>query len=188
MDAIRKGLMDLIGNDPTAIFAEVISVNETEAVCDVKLVSNEDMILEKVRLQAIDDESDNGFILVPTVGSIVLVIYAEKIGENRDCIVVMSSKLDKINLKIDNEQKLQITKDLIEFNGGTKGGLVEVAKLKTQINKLESDLTSLKNIFTSWSPIPNDGGASLKAIITTWSAQAIVQTQINDLENNKIKQ
>ena len=188
MSNVRSALLNLMKTDPTAIFAKIISVDEQKATCSASLVSNEEMVLEDVRLQAIDDENDNGFILIPTISSIVMLVCAEKIGENAEYIVVMPSKIDKINLKIDNVQKLKITKGLIEFNGGGLGGMVEIAKLQTQLNKAEQSITQLKSILSSWTPVPNDGGAALKAVISSWAAQALAQTQITDLENPKIKQ
>lgn len=186
MSEIRKSLKALMQSDPTAIFAKIISVDEVKATCSASLVSNEDMILEGVRLQAIDDENDNGFILIPAISSIVMLVCAEKVGENAEYIVVMCSKIDKINLKIDNVQKLKITKTLIEFNGGAKGSMVEIAKLKTQLNTLENAFNALLSNYKAHNHLHPNGPTT--AFVVPSIQSNLAQTQITDLENAQIKQ
>ncbi len=186
MNEIRRGIMQLVRGEPTAIFAKIISVDEQKAICSASFVSNEEMVLEGVRLQAIDDENDNGFILIPAIDSIIMLICAEKVGENAEYIVVMCSEIDKINLKIDNTQKLKITKTLIEFNGGSKGSMVEIAKLKTQINTLENAFNTLLTNYKLHNHAHPQGPTTAFLVPSTQSN--VAQTQISDLENSEIKQ
>ena len=163
----------------------VETVDKPKAICTVKLADNEELIYENVRLQAIDDEQDNGFIKYPKVGSSVIIA---KIDNTNFYYVSMFSEIEEIVLKINGKEILRITENSVVFNEGIKGSLVEIAKLKAQLNKAEQEITQLKNIFTGWTPVPNDGGAALKAVINSWAAQALAQTTISDLENPNIKQ
>ena len=45
----------------------------------------------------------------------------------------------------------------------------------------------MKQILSSWSPVPNDGGAALKGAIAGWASNKITQTKPDDIENIKIK-
>ena len=47
------------------------------------------------------------------------------------------------------------------MNGGSLGGLVKVEDITTRLNLIEKDINKLKQAFTSWSPVPQDGGAAL---------------------------
>lgn len=77
--------------------------------------------------------------------------------------------------------------DKIEIMGSANGGLVKSEKTAEQLNKIEQDVNSLKQIITAWSPIPNDGGAALKAAAATWAGQMLQTTNKTVLENPKVK-
>ena len=83
-------------------------------------------------------------------------------------------------------EKIEATCDSIELNGGDNGGLVNVKDLTDKLNNLEKDINKLKQVFTAWTPVPQDGGAMLKSGITTWATQQLVQTQVSDIEDDKI--
>jgi hypothetical protein len=84
--------------------------------------------------------------------------------------------------------KILVNCDNIIFNNGTLGGMVKVEDLVTKLNNLENDINSLKNVFSTWTPVPNDGGAALKTAAGVWFGQQLTPTQKSDLENEKIKQ
>ena len=163
----------------------VVSVDKPKAICTVKLADNEELIYENVRLQAIDDEQDNGEIKYPKVESSVII---SKIDNTSFYYVSSFSEIQEIVLKINGKEIYKMTENSIVFYEGTKGSLVEIAKLKAQLNKLEQSITQLKNVFSVWVPAPNDGGAALRAAVASWSAQTLAQTTIADIENTKIKQ
>ena len=81
---------------------------------------------------------------------------------------------------------MSLTADSIELNGGDNGGLVKIEALTDKINNIEKDINKLKQAFTTWVPVPQDGGASLKGGVASWAAQQLVQTQVSDLEDDKI--
>jgi hypothetical protein len=57
----------------------------------------------------------------------------------------------------------------ITMNGGANGGLPLGAALVTEINKLKTDFSTLKQKFNNWTPVPQDGAVPLKQALATWS-------------------
>lgn len=161
----------------------VTAVDKIKATCSVKLLEETEIVLEGVRLQAIDNEQDNGFLTFPKIDSSVVI---GKLDNRSVFWVAMVSEVEEIIWKIDNKEVLKINASKITFNEGQKGAMVEIAKLKAQLNKAEQSITQLKNILTGWTPVPTDGGAALKAAISTWAAQPLTETVISDLENTNI--
>jgi hypothetical protein len=84
---------------------------------------------------------------------------------------------------------IKMTDSLIELNGGQKSSyLTDINKLVKKINSLENSLNALKQVLTIWVPVPMDGGAVLKAAVTSWAAQLMQPvTTVNDLKDDKVK-
>ena len=111
-------------------------------------------------------DAEKGFTLIPANGSLVIAQQTSQ----ATAYVSMVSKVDQVYIA-----------------GDANGGLVKVQDLTSKLNNLESDLNTLKLIFSSWSPVPSDGGAALKLAAATWYAQQLTPTTVNELENLKVK-
>lgn len=122
-----------------------------------------------VRLRATTSKEDEELLITPAIGSGVVV--GSLTGDIADLVV----------LSVDRAESIVI-------NGGRLGGLVIVGDLVGKLNTLEKDINSLKRVFTSWIPVPKDGGAALKASVSSWAGQTLIETKVRDLENPKIKQ
>lgn len=94
---------------------------------------------------------------------------------------------DELQLSV-GDSSVRMTSDVIEFNGGDNDGLVLASKLTSRMNNVENDLNDLKTVFTNWSPVIQDGGASLKAQATSWASQRLQLTKDSDYTNDKITQ
>ena len=70
--------------------------------------------------------------------------------------------------------------------GGDADNMVRFSKLKESIDELKNDLTTLKQVFSSWVTVPNDGGAALKAASATWAGTALTKN-IDDAKIEEIK-
>ena len=83
-------------------------------------------------------------------------------------------------------------------SGGTQGltlypkvgslvivGLVEGTPLGVVL--LADELNTLKQVLTSWTPVPQDGGASLKASVASWAGRQLQLTRQSDYEDTKVK-
>ena len=152
-----------------AFTAKVKSVNgET---CTVEL---EGLTLTDVRLRAVVNGENSKILVTPKTDSYVLVV--DLAGDLSQLAVVGYSEVEKI----------EVDTDKIIFNGGNNNGLVKIKKLTQKLNAIEQDLNALKSIFTSWAPVPQDGGAELKASAETWAASQLQITQISDYEDTNI--
>lgn len=109
-DIVRSKLASFFRLDNNVMAGKVVSVDKAKVLCRVSLIENEDIVLEDVRLRAIDDELDKGFILFPKVDSTVLI---GQIKNTSAYYVAMYSDIDKISLQNDNQSLKTILEDLI---------------------------------------------------------------------------
>lgn len=155
-----------------------------------------------VNLQA-NQESKVGVVSFPRVGSFVVVGF---VADGSAGVVLLTDDVesvevvisddtarvtmdeDGVRVEVGDETTAELTKDGIVFNGGDLGGLVKVEELTKQINAIEKDINTLKNVFTGWVTVPQDGGAALKTAATTWAGQTLTLTKRGDYENEKVKQ
>lgn len=159
------------GNGGTALFTAEVKSVEGET-CTVLIGELE---VPDVLLTPADEGADGKLVITPKVGGQVTVADLSG-GELRQLAVVHWGEVEKISLTADN----------IELNGGDNGGLVKIEALTDKINNIEKDINNLKQAFTTWVPVPQDGGSSLKSGVASWAAQQLVQTQVSDLEDDKI--
>ncbi len=129
------------------------------------LVPSGDFAERPVRLQPLMD-SKRGLVVIPVEGSQIAVTFTNK----NTAILVASEDIEEVI-----------------YQGGENGGLINIEPLTSKINTLESDLNNLKTAIASWVPVPNDGGASLKALITSYAASSITLTTRNDIEDTKFQ-
>lgn len=104
------------------------------------------------------------------------------------CLIGILEGADAYSFLINAEEveEVEITADKIIANNGKNAGIVKVGELVEKLNTLERDLNSIKTVFKSWTPIPKDGGASLKAVSASWAAQTLRETKQKDIENEII--
>ena len=124
---------------------------------------------DDTRLRATTTEDDMELLIIPAVGSGVIV--GSLTGEFDQLVILSIDRADQIIL-----------------NGGHHGGLVLVHELTQLVNSLERELNNLKESILAWIPTPQDGGLSLKTKLTPWAGRKLALTQVRDLENPKIKQ
>lgn len=128
-----------------------------------------------VRLKATSVKSDGSMLVTPKAGSAVLV--GSLSGDLRDLAVI----------SVDEAEKVEISGEII-FNGGDNGGMTLSGELVKKLNAIENDVNSLKQALSTWAPVPQDGGASLKAAAASWSGQQLTVTEQGDIENELIRQ
>lgn len=122
-----------------------------------------------VRLRASISSDSDELLIIPAIGSVVIV------GS------LTSDIYQLVVLAVDRA-------DTIIVHGGKRGGLVLVEELTDKLNSIEQEINQLKKILASWTPVPNDGGASLKGALVSWSGSHLTETQRRDIENPNIKQ
>lgn len=154
----------------------VVSINEGDGTCDVN-ISGEgepELVLPGVSMRSVADGDKSGIMFIPEVGAHVVFCKVE--GQS-DYVLIKTSKLKKTVLNCDN----------IVFNEGLNEGLVKAPELTEKLNALEKQLNELKQILSSWTPVPQDGGAALKGVISSWAGNSLLETQQSEIENDKIK-
>ena len=177
------------------------SVDEENNVANVTIFEGDAPI--QVPLSLFNIGTSN-VTIVPTVGSVAVI--ANPNGDDNNPQFLWFESVDKVSFKRgsisatlqvdpDDESKdsislslgessIDVTSDLIQFNGGSLGALVAISRLTERLNKLKSELDTLQNsIATHTHPAP--GGTTstptfIKAKISSFSD--------DDYANEKIKQ
>lgn len=204
MDNIRDAIRQLAqsGTQTVSLVCTVDAVDKDARTIDCTPI-DESAPLLGVNLQA-NQESQWGFVLFPKVGSYVVVGF---VADGSAGVVLLTDEVESAAITVKGEQETTATldesgvtikvadntsavlsKDGITLNGGSLGGLVKVQDLTTRLNNIENDINSLKQVFSAWSPVPQDGGAALKASVASWAGQSLTLTKRNDYENEKVKQ
>jgi len=117
-------------------------------------------------------------LLIPTIGSTVLVTYSKY----NDPFVSMFSDIDRIYL-IGGNAGVDITGNVVKLNNGTFGGLVKVTELVEKLNNLENlvnDLIVKYNIHVH----PVSGASTL--VPTVPETGTLIPTIQDELENKKV--
>ena len=183
-DGIVRDILEKIvkGNTKNTypFFGTVLSVDVSKKSCTVE-PSNGDADILDVKLIA---DQSKAILLIPKIGSKVVVSMFDK----DNAFIELTSEVDKIEITIDS-QKLEIDTNGFVFNTGNFGGLIKIEELVNKLNRIENDINTLKQIFsTSWIPVPNDGGAALKTAAAAWSGNQLNPiTSVSNLENTKVK-
>lgn len=73
----------------------------------------------------------------------------------------------------------------IEFGGNTDN-IIGFAQTELSIDEIKYDINSLKNILSAWVPVPNDGGAALKAALASYFSQPLIE-QITNGKKDELK-
>lgn len=96
---------------------------------------------------------------------------------------------DSLMIKV-GDSSLRVTGDVVEFNGGENDGLPLSKKVVDRLNSIERDINKLKSLMVGWTPLAQDGGASLKTTLSLagWLDSSLNVTTVSDIANNKITQ
>ena len=167
MDAYRElhERLKKLGESTPSLYQGIVeSVEGT--TCTVMI---DGLSIPDIRLRATTTDDDMELLIIPAVGSGVIV---GSLTGGYEQLVILS--IDRANQII--------------LNGGHRGGLVLVHELTQRVNSLERELNDLKENLLAWIPTPQDGGMSLKTKLAPWAGRKLILTQVKDLENPKIKQ
>ncbi|MBP7735958.1 MAG: hypothetical protein KA369_08300 [Spirochaetes bacterium] len=104
-------------------------------------------------------------------GEIKAIVHLKDDGE-----IEVSNDNGGLTLKPDGD---------IELNGDDDNA-VRFSKLKDVIKEIQDDIGDLKDVFTNWSPVSQDGGAALKSASGVWAGTALTK-DIDDAKIDNIK-
>lgn len=134
---IKELIQELAGDPAAELYAKpckVISVDEDARTCEVEPFDGSAVIYD-VRLQAVEG-SDKGVVIVPTVGSGVLVVFISK----SRAFVALGEQLDRILVDCDE----------VTFNGGEFGGWFKAPDTNIELNKLTARITALEAVIAAY--------------------------------------
>jgi hypothetical protein len=156
---IKRLLREIIGDSGMPfIHAEVVSVDSE--TCTVK---RNGLQFTDVRLGAVVNENINNLLIVPKVGSMVLIADMSA-GQMRDLVIIGWSEVDTITI-----------------NGGEFGGLVKIQELTSKLNALVTAFNSHTHTVATTGTAAAQSGTA--AAITSQAAEF----SKGDYENEKIK-
>lgn len=148
----------------------VTSIDEDERTCVCDPIDDPDSQIFNVKFQAVIN-SALGIFIKPKLNTHVIVTF---INQNAGFISLVS-EIDEILINCDS----------VVFNDGDNGGLINIGKLITQVDKNTAVLKEMQSVFSGWVPVPNDGGAALKASTTSFTS--LPRADLSDIEDTKIK-
>lgn len=142
---IREAIIKIVDDGQNfEIYSKICvvnSVDKTLNTCDVSPLDGDAEIFD---VKLIATESQKGFIKYPVKGSNVIITFIDK---------------DTAFLSLCTEVEEVI------YHDGSNGGLININTLISELNKNNQILTAIKDGFTNFIPIPNDGGAALKSLM-----------------------
>lgn len=151
-------------------WAKATLINWEEKTMDAMGIADE---LEYYNIQL----GTGSIFMKPKPDAICLIGILE--GQEAAGFLLSASELEEITVDAET---------LINLNAGELGGLVIVGELVKKLNAVEKDLNKLKQAFSGWTPVSNDGGAALKGALVSYVSASITETQEKDISNEKIKQ
>ena len=177
----------------------VESVDEENNVANVTIFEGDASI--QVPLSLFNAGTSN-VTIVPTVGSVAVIANPD--GDDNNPQFLWFESVDKVSFKRgsvsatlqvdpDDESKdsislslgessINVTSDLIQFNGGSLGGMVAVGKLTERLNKLQSELDTLQNNIVAHTHATSYGPTTTisytKATISSFSDDDYVNEKI----------
>jgi hypothetical protein len=147
IEAIQKIAGTQLADEVYMIPCTVESVDLDALTCDCIAVGGTAVTdIPGVQLMA---EVDDGMYLVPSIGSIVLVIYSKR----QPPFIALFSQLDDVVFNIGNSA-LEISTTAVKINDGSFGGLVKVTEIVTRLNNIENGFNLLNTKVNALAPTP----------------------------------
>lgn len=197
---IRELLRTITGTDrPKFDFRlmEVVAIDGD--LCQARMG---DFVIPGIRLSSIGGGSENGLLITPTIGSVILVADIS-CGALRELNAVGYSEIDSIRFHkgsttvradagaVDvtvGSSKIHIEDKRIQFNGDDNGGLVKIEELRQSLESLKTYCETMK---TATSAGINAVGIGAAASGTTGAgafdaAMAAAAIQIENMENKEV--
>ena len=126
----------------------------------------------------------NGFeFKKPKVGTICLLGVIQ--NNTAAVFLIDAAEIEEYLITDEKGFKLHLKEGKLTINGDEFGGIVKAPELKTQVDKNTEAIKALQQIFNSWTPVPEDGGAALKSLVSTFTSKPTAD--LSNIENETIK-
>lgn len=162
----------------------VKEVNEKERTCVVERDGSPE--LNDVRLNAVIDEKvTDCFTVVPAVGSFVLVLLLDE----TEGLVVATSTIAKVVTRT-GDMTMEVSASGVVFNGGSLGGVIDIAKLTEKVNGLVDAFNGHTHTIASGG-IATQGSATAQATVAPVTVPAVTskakKLDRGDYEDEQVK-
>lgn len=174
--------------DKTARTVDCTPLDESAPLLGVNLQANQESLFGVVAFPKVGSYVVVGFVAGGAAGVVLLTDEVESVEVtiSGDTTRISADK-DGVRLLMGSDTSAELTQEGITLNGGGFGGTIKVEALTQRLNAIEKDINMLKGVFSTWVPIPQDGGAALAGMIATWAGSALSLTKRTDYENEKVK-
>jgi hypothetical protein len=158
---IREAIIKIIEDGQNfEVYSKICKVDSIDSdlnTCEASPIDGDAQLLD-VKLTATEG-NQKGFIVIPEVGSNVIVTFIDK----DTSFVSMCTEIESV-----------------VFNGGSNGGLINIETLISELGKNNLILEAIKNIVSS--PIPEAGNGAPSALGQALNG-AISALEVGDFEN-----
>lgn len=175
-EAVQRLAGTQLSDQVTIVEGEVTSVDLSTRSCTVVTTSGHSVAeIQGVRLMSVVDD---GVLIVPSVGSSVIVSYTKRL----EPFVCQFSQVDRV-LVITGSASIEVKDGQTTFNDGSYGGLVQIAALVKKLNSLE-DL--LNDLITKYNTHIHPATSGTTSPTTTQETKTVTRTKQSDLENTTV--
>ena len=181
---------------------KVKAVSVEQMTCSVEpLDAAEGYLIEGVRLNMREGLATMGVMLLPAVGAQCIIMEVDGPGtyellkaDGYMQITVISGGDPKITVSADTlaikgpgGRYVTLVDDKVKLSG-EDAGVPKTPELIGVINDVIGQINELRSYLNSWVPVSGDGGAALKALVTTWASTPMPDKVNSDIENPNVLQ
>jgi len=175
-EQIEKGFKKLFAKSSTSFIAKVIS-DKIDTVDVEDLNGTKYLDVRKTATQG-----KKGVLFKLVENSFVIV---SRISESDELCVIMMSEIEGIYIKV-GDTSVEVSTNLISFNGGKNEGIVKANELKIQLEKLSNRVDAIVNVLSTGA---NGGGTVTFADMSlpNYINAMADKENFTNIKNDKIK-
>lgn len=119
----------------------------------------------------------------PEIGSLCLIGVI--LSNDAQTFLINAASIEGFEIIDKTGFKCSLNNGLMTINGESYGGIVKAPELKNQVDKNTLLLKKIQEVFSQWTPSPNDGGAALKGLVSQFTT--LQRADLSNIQNEKIK-
>lgn len=183
-EKVHKALRRLIDKRQVAQLITGTVVKVSGHACDVDPDDGGPTLFD-VRLKVALNSVQTGFYAIPKNGSRVVLGVID--GDGNKMVVLGVETPEKLIAIADGDASVELLPGgIVKVNGDSYGGLVKVQELRSELQKVTTFLTTIRQAIAAAPVAPNDGGASFKASVSTALSSLQLPTY-QQIESTKVK-
>tara|TARA_R110002020_G_scaffold54690_3_gene152270 strand:- start:4150 stop:4848 length:699 start_codon:yes stop_codon:yes gene_type:complete len=101
--------------------------------------------------------------------------------------VLIDDTNHEIRVTMKDGKTFMINQQVLELNGNNLGGLIDIEELKTELQKINDQLSAIKQVVSAPIPEPGNGSPSALAVALNSSLSPLTNPTYTNIENDKVK-